>query len=147
VSRLMPLDDLLSVDIDMEFMCVPRRVHNLDLAEPLPPFVLGFDFFDRAPLGGQRRPDACLGLVGREGLGALIVVRMRRHHHASGGEQQRGQEAHKHSASALILSHANPPVIDREVTSIPTAPVHGMSSPEPMSVRGSSRALCSRGRR
>ena len=95
VSRLMPLDDLLSVDIDMEFMCVPRRVHNLDLAELLPPFVLGFHFFDRARLGGQRRLDASHGLVGREGPGALIVVRMRRHHHAPGGEQQHGQEAHK----------------------------------------------------
>jgi hypothetical protein len=44
----MPLDDLLSVDIDMEFMCVPRRVHNLDLAELLPPFVLGRTLYKAA---------------------------------------------------------------------------------------------------
>jgi len=59
----------MGLHIDLEFMALPRLVHDLDLAEPFSLLVFAFDTFDQARLGSDSRPDARDGLVSRERRG------------------------------------------------------------------------------
>jgi hypothetical protein len=71
--RLLGLDHLIRGHIDMELMALPSVVDELHLAKPLPPFILGFDFFDQARLGRHRRPDARDDVVTASALGVALV--------------------------------------------------------------------------
>jgi hypothetical protein len=46
LSIALGLDHPIGGNIDVEFILLPPVVHDVHLAEPLPPLMLDFDFFD-----------------------------------------------------------------------------------------------------
>jgi hypothetical protein len=109
--RFLGLDHLIRAHIDMERMALPSFVDELHLAEPLPPLILGLDFFDQARLDRHRRPDARDDVVSCERQG--VLVGMRHNHYAPCGEQQESAEPCTPRVGALKPSHGHAPVTGR----------------------------------